>query len=120
MDVKYQEPKELVIHHLYQVSTDELTRLCLSVQSSSRMLFWHNGILFFFYSMPHIMSGTVSDDYLKGREHWEEVFYAEQPKFQESMELEDGEFKGAKLRVVKASNFTPHKEFAEWVVKLKK
>jgi len=120
MEVRYEGTKELIVHHLYKVSAEELARLCLTTSNGTRSLFWHNGILFFFYSMPHIMNGDVVSDFMKGKEHWEEAYYAVQTTFKESLELEDGEFKGAKIRVVNASEFTPHKEFAEWVVKQKK
>jgi hypothetical protein len=119
MEIKHEATKQLIVHHLYKLSPEQLMRLSLSSGHGPRPLFWHNGILFFFNIMPNIMNPEITSEFVKGIEHWEEVCYAEHDKFKETIEIEDGEYKGAKLHVLKADGFTPHKEFAEWASKKK-
>ena len=63
------------------------------------------------------MNPDITKDYIVGREHWEEAYYSELSTYRESIEIEDGGFKGAKVRVVSAAAFSPHKEFVAWVKK---
>ena len=120
MEIKSPGMKELVVHHLYKVNMDELARLCITTSNGIRPLFWDDGILFFFHSIPLIMNTEITNDYINGREHWEEAYYCELAKYKDVIELEDGDFKGAKIRVVRASDFTPHREFVTWVKKTQK
>lgn len=115
MDIKYAETKELYIHHIYKVSVEELAKECISRYTNQKQLFWSNGILFFFEQIPPIMGDEIASDYIKGKEHWLEVYYSDSPKYRESIELEEGDFKGAKIRIIDASEFSPHMEFAKWV-----
>ena len=117
MDITYDGAKELIVHRLYKVSPDELAKTAVSIFGGSKPAYWHDGILFIFQSIPLFMNNGITDDYLKGKEHWQEVYYSELERPRESFEIEDGEFKGAKVRVVTASGFSPHREFAEWVKK---
>ncbi len=117
IEIKNPDMKELVIHHVYKVDTDELAKLSISTSNAMHPLFWHDGVLFFYHQIPLIMNPEVTKDYISGREHWEEAYYSELGAYRDSIEIEDGGFKGAKVRVVKASGFSPHKEFVEWVKK---
>ncbi len=118
MEVKYPEMKELIVHHVYKVDSEELAKLCVGTSNTIHPLFWHDGILFFFHQIPLIMNNEVTNDYINGKEHWEEVYYSELKTYKENIEIEDGSFKGAKIRVVDVGNFTPHKEFVLWIKKL--
>ena len=93
---------------------------CLSRYASQKQLFWSQGILFLFEQVSPIMSDEISSEFIKGKEHWQEAYYAEMPKYKEFIELEEGEFKGAKVRLINADNFSPHMEFAKWVKTAKK
>ena len=66
-----------------------------------------------------LMNPEIVSDFMKGKEHWLEVYYAEMDTIKEEIALEEGEFKGSKMRVVDAGAFSPHKEFAEWAKTLK-
>jgi len=120
MDVKYTEIKELYVHHLYKVSEEELAKECLSRYASQKQLFWSQGVLFLFDAVAPIMGDEIISDFIKGKEHWQEVYYTEMPKYKEFIELEEGEFKGAKVRLVNADEFSPHREFARWVKTVRK
>lgn len=115
MEISEVETKELFIHHLYKVSEEELAKECLSRFSNQKLLFWSNGVLFLFEQIPPIMDNEVSTDFIKGKEHWSEVYYSTMPKYKEYIELEEGDFKGAKVRVIMADEFSPHREFAKWI-----
>ncbi len=115
MEIKLTEPKEVDIHHIYKVSEKELAKECLSRYSGAKLLFWSSGVAFFFELVPPIVSGELADDYIKGKEHWQEVYYSDMSKYKDAIELEDGDFRGAKVRIIDASEFSPHKEFAKWI-----
>lgn len=120
MEIKYTETKELDVHHLYRVSEEELAKECLTRYASQKQLFWSSGVLFLFEQVAPIMGDEIIADYIKGKEHWQEAYYAEMPKYREYIELEEGDFKGAKVRVINADGFSPHNEFAKWVRSVKK
>ncbi len=115
MEVKYEGARELVVHRLYKVSLDEIAKTGVGIFGGSKPLYWHDGIVFIFQPIPLFMNSGITEDYLNGKEHWQEVYYSEMESMKETFEIEDGEFKGAKVRIVKASEFSPHREFAEWV-----
>ena len=46
MEIKNPDMKELVIHHIYKVDTEELVKLSISTSNAMHPLFWHDGILF--------------------------------------------------------------------------
>ncbi len=119
MEITRKDMKELVVHHIYKVDSDELVRLCISTSNGMHPVFWHDGILFFFHQVPLIMNQEVTKDYMNGKEHWEEVYYSELGTYKENIEIEDGGFRGAKIRVINASRFPMHKEFVEWIKKQK-
>ncbi len=115
MDIRYTGTGELNIHHLYRVSVEDLAKECLSRYAGQKQLFWSEGILFLFEQVAPIMGDEIISDFVKGKEHWNEVYYAQMPKYTEYVELEDGDFKGAKVRILNAESFSPHNEFAKWV-----
>lgn len=115
MDIKHAETKELYVHHIYKVSPEELAKECLSRYASQKQLYWCNGILFLYEQILPIMGNEIALDYIKGKEHWQEVYYAEMQHYKEHIELEEGEYKGAKVRIIDASEFSPHSEFAKWI-----
>ena len=119
MQVTHQPPKELIIHKLYKVSKEELAKTAITESQGRGPIYWHYGIAFFFVSFPMLMNTEIISDFMKGKEHWVEVYYADMDTIKEEIELEDGDFKGAKIRVMNAGSFSPHKEFAEWAKTLK-
>ncbi len=68
-----------------------------------------------FEQIPPIVENDISKDYMEGKEHWQEVYYSEMSSYREYVELEGGDFRGAKVRVINAENFSPHSEFAKWI-----
>ncbi len=114
MSVKYVDNSELVIHHAYDVSVDDLMRFCIARSHNSPTLYWANGIAFYYEQIPPMMNAKVEEDFLNGKDHWAEVYYSDMGDYKDTLEMSDGEFRGAKIRVVDASKFMPHKDFAKW------
>ncbi|MDE1768493.1 MAG: hypothetical protein KGH64_03145 [Candidatus Micrarchaeota archaeon] len=114
MSIKYTENSDLIIHHAYRVSENELVSICVNKSHGSPTLYWSDGIIFYFEQIPPIMNSKVEDDFINGKDHWGEVYYADLENYSENLEMSDGEFRGAKIRLINASNFVPHKDFAKW------
>lgn len=114
MSVKYTENADLIIHHAYKVSESDLLAMCITKSHSSPLLYWADGVSFFFEQVPPIMNPKIEEDFVNGKDHWAEVFYADMKNYIDMIEIMDGEFRGAKVRVVNASKFMPHSEFAKW------
>ncbi len=115
MEIKNIETKALYIHHIYKVTEEEIAKECLGHYSGHKEIYWSNGILFMFEQIPPIVENDISKDYMEGKEHWQEVYYSEMSSYREYVELEGGDFRGAKVRVINAENFSPHSEFAKWI-----
>jgi hypothetical protein len=114
MSVRYNDNSDLVIHHAYEVGMDDLVRLCISRSHGSPMLYWADGIAFFYEQIPPMMNAKVEEDFLAGKDHWAEVYYSKVKEYKSVIELDNGEFRGAKIGVVDASKFSMHKDFAKW------
>lgn len=118
MSIKNVDATELVLHHSYGVSADDLLRICLIKSSHSLpTMYWCGGIMFYYEQLLPMLNPEVERDFLSGKDHWAEVYYSECKDYKSVLELNEGEFKGAKIRVIDASGFQPHAEFAEWARK---
>ena len=115
MRIKYIDSSELIIHHAYDVSIDDLMRFCIAGARSSPTLYWADGIAFFYEQIPPMMNARIEEDFVNGKDHWAEVYYSKMKDYKDTLEMNDGEFRGAKIRVVNASKFTPQKDFVKWV-----
>ncbi len=114
VDIQSAEVKTLVLHHVYKVSTSEMIKSSLTPQGIVRPLFWAEGVLFNYYTLPLDVE-DVSKDFLNGKEHWAEVYWTEQPVYKEMIELDEEHLKGVKIRVIDAGAFSPHRELAKWL-----
>jgi hypothetical protein len=118
MVVKYTENSELIVHHAYEVSVEDLMRICITKSHSTPILYWSSGILFSYEQIPPIMNNRIEEDFINGIDHWSEVYYSKIADYRPVMEIDEGEFKGAKVRVIDATTFVPHKDFAVWIKSL--
>lgn len=114
MAINYMEETEVVVHHAYEVSVEDVVRFCITKSHNSPTLYWSEGILFYYEQVPPIMNINIEADFVKGKDHWSEVYYSKLKDYKETMEIDEGEFKGAKIRVIDASKFSPHSEFSKW------
>jgi hypothetical protein len=113
--IKYQPANELIVHEVVQLEMDDLMRGRITPQGSMP-LYWCNGIIFSFSSLP--MSEEITKEYLQGRIHWMEAHYAEMKDYTAIVELKDEQYGGTpqKIRVLDTSKFSGiHTEFVKWL-----
>jgi hypothetical protein len=117
--INYNPIKELVIHEAVELTMDDLMRERITPQGNMP-LYWCNGIVFSFSSMP--MSDEMVKDYMEGKIHWMEAHYTKMDNHQPVVELRDEQYGGAqKIRVIDTTAFsTLHKDFVEWLKTRKK
>ena len=76
--ITYSPIEELVVHEVVEVPKDDLLRERITPQGNMP-LYWCNGILFSFSSIP--MTEEIIRDYLRGKVHWLEIHFAKEPKY---------------------------------------
>ncbi len=109
---------ELVVHETVEVEKEDLLRERVT-PAGTMPLYWCNGILFSFSSLP--MSEEVVKDYLNGKVHWLEVHFARDDKYSPVLSLSEEEYKTSmNIRVIDTSKSTLHKELTKWIKTIKK
>ncbi len=113
VDIVYDPITTLVVHDVAKVAQDDLLRE--RVQPGVTLpLWWCNGILFSFSSVP--MNDEMTRDYLKGKIHWMEVHFSEMKDYKSVLELNDEHYGSTmKIRVIDTSGSKLHKEFTSWL-----
>lgn len=105
--------KEVVVHEFIQIDLDDLMRSRITPQGNMP-LYWCDGILFTFTSMP--WTRDVVRDYLEGKIHWIEVTFTKLDKYQEVLTLNDEHYKAEmKIRVIDTRKSQVHKDFTKWL-----
>lgn len=105
--------EELVLHEYVGVELDDLLRERVT-PAGSMPLYWCNGILFSFSSLP--WTKDVVKDYMTGRIHWAEAHYTKMEKYKPVIELNDDNYKAQiKVRVIDTSRSELHQEFVRWL-----
>jgi len=111
--ISYSPIKEVVIHEAVHVARDDLLRGRVT-PAGNMPLYWCNGLLFTFNSMP--MTRDLVRDYLEGKIHWMEVHYTEMRKYEPIVELDDEQYKAImKIRVIDTSMSALHSEVTKWL-----
>lgn len=111
--ISYSPIKELVVHEAVKIDHEDLMRERITPQGNMP-LYWCDGILFSFTSMP--MTRDLVKDYLNGSIHWMEVHYAEMKKYEPMVELNDEQYKAImRMRVIDTSKSGLHQEFIKWL-----
>ena len=109
-----EEPKEIVVHHLYKVTVEELVKTSL-YEFQGKLPMWSKGIVFLYDRIPPARSGNLQKAYLAGQEHWDELHYAEMEKYCKEYELDESEFRGNKLRIIDVSRFRFFDQVVDWL-----
>ncbi len=113
VDVEHSPVKKIVVHEIYKYDDkEEMVKRVVGFSSNPRPIFWCDGILFVFYMDD---SDDARTEYLKGTMHWDAFTYTEMPAYKESIELDEGMFKGVKVAVIDYSNFVIFKDFMKWI-----
>lgn len=111
--ISYAPIAELVIHEAVEVQRDDLLRERVT-PAGTMPLYWCNGILFSFSSLP--MTDEIVKDYLQGKVHWLEIHFARESKYTPILSLNEDEYKATmNIRVIDTSNSSLHTEVANWL-----
>lgn len=110
--------EELVVHEAIEVDREDLLRERVT-PAGTMPLYWCNGILFSFSSLP--MTDDVVKDYLKGRVHWLEIHFSTNDKYVPVLSLNDEEYKATmSIRIIDTSKSLLHSEVVKWLKSNKK
>jgi len=111
--IELDPPKKLVVHTYYYVSLESFIDEVFSYPNPINV-FWSDGVLFLFTAMDINTSEKLADDYMNGIMHWDYVMFCRQDK-------KINELKGDNIamvtKVIDASNYHPHSDFAKYVKK---
>ena len=111
--VTYSPIEELVIHEVVEVPKEDLLRERIT-PSGNMPLYWCNGILFSFSSIP--MTDEIVRDYLRGKVHWLEVHFTKEQKYVPIMSLNEEEYKATmNIRIIDTSKSSLHTELTKWL-----
>jgi len=111
--ITYAPAQELIIHEIVEISKDDLLRERVT-PAGTMPLYWCNGILFSFSSLP--MTDDITKDYLKGKIHWLEVHFARMNSYVPVLALDEEEYKTKmNVRIIDTSFSDIHKEFSKWL-----
>ncbi len=95
------------------MNKDDLLRSRVT-PSGTMPLYWCDGVLFNFSSLP--MSDDVTRDYLGGKIHWAEVQYAPMKDYVPVLTLSEEEYKTTmNVRILDTGFSNLHQEFAKWL-----
>ncbi len=111
--ISYSPIEELVVHEVVEVQRDDLLRERIT-PSGNMPLYWCNGILFSFSSIP--MTEEIVRDYLRGKIHWLEIHFTKESKYTPVLTLSDEEYKATmSIRVIDTSKSKLHTELTKWL-----
>lgn len=111
--ITYAPIEELVVHEAVEVQKDDLLRERIT-PAGNMPLYWCNGILFSFSSIP--MTEEIVRDYLRGKVHWLEIHFAKEAKYTPILTLNDEEYKATmNVRVIDTSRSGLHTELTKWL-----
>ena len=111
--ITFSPAQELVVHEVVAMERDDLLRERIT-PSGSMPLYWCNGILFGFSSVP--MTEEIVREYLRGKIHWLEVHFARMDKHVPALSFESEEYKATmSVRIVDTSASLLHSEFVSWL-----
>lgn len=111
--ITYAPIDELVVHEAVEVPKDDLLRERITPQGTVP-LYWCNGILFSFSSLP--MTDDIVKDYLRGKIHWLEIHFTRETKYTPVLTLNDEEYKATmSIRVIDTSKSMLHTELTKWL-----
>lgn len=111
--ITYSPIEELVVHEAIEVQKDDLLRERIT-PSGNMPLYWCNGILFSFSSLP--MTDEITRDYLRGKIHWLEIHFSKEAKYTPVLTLTDEEYKATmSIRIIDTSKSQLHVELTKWL-----
>ncbi|MDE1874165.1 MAG: hypothetical protein KGI04_03545 [Candidatus Micrarchaeota archaeon] len=111
--ISFSPATELVVHEVVEATRDDLLLERITPQGNMP-LYWCNGILFSFSSVP--MTEEIIKEYLKGRIHWLEVHFTRMDKHVPVISFESPEYRSTmNVKVIDTSASELHNEFVRWL-----
>lgn len=111
--ITFEPTNEIVIHDIVAVEIEDLLRERVT-PAGTMPLYWCNGVLFSFSSLP--LTEEVVKDYMRGKLHWLEVHYAKMPQYKPVLQLNEDEYKTAlNVRIIDTSKSPVHSELTKWI-----
>lgn len=111
--ITFAPTEEIVVHDVIELPLDDMLRGRVT-PAGIMPLYWCNGILFNFSSMP--MTEEVVRDYVRGKLHWIEVQFTKFPQYRPILSLNDDEYKQqVNVRVIDTSVSPVHQELTKWI-----
>ncbi len=115
--ITFEPTNEVVIHDVVSVGVDDLLRERVT-PAGTMPLYWCNGILFSFSSLP--LTDEIVKDYVRGKIHWLEVHYTKMPDYKPVLSLNEEEYKGTvNVRIIDTSRSNVHSDLTKWLKTLK-
>ncbi|VVB76643.1 Uncharacterised protein [uncultured archaeon] len=111
--ITFSPATELVVHEVVSMTKDDL--LLERITPAGNMpLYWCNGVLFSFSSIP--MTDEIVKEYMKGKIHWLEVHFTSMERYVPVITFESAEYKATmNVRVIDTSASLLHSEFIKWL-----
>ena len=106
--------KKLVVHELYKYKSKEELMERVVRPNEVLPLYWSDGVLFMFFPLG---GNDAKREYLKGILHVHMVGYCVMQEYKRTLELDNEEFKGVKIRVADLSEYEIFKDLAKWLKK---
>ena len=111
--ITYDPWKEIIIHEVFQYDLPELVNLQgLGVPSGQlgSPIYWSNGVAYVHLNMPN--TEEVLKEYLQGRIHWRNLFFAFMPKYQNVILIPEG---NVRIPIINVSKNEKYSDVAEWL-----
>ncbi len=111
--ISYCPINEIVVHEIVPMEYNDLLLERLT-PNGNMPLYWCDGVLFSFNSMP--LTRDVVKDYLQGKIHWMEIHFTGMDNYKPIVEYYDNDFKTTqKIRVFDTSRSLLHRKLIAWL-----
>lgn len=111
--ITYAPIQEVIVHEVVPIDREDLLRSRMT-PAGTMPLYWCDGLLFTFSSMP--WTRDIVKDYLQGKIHWAELHYTKMEKYQPILSLNDETYKQEfKVRIIDTSKSQLHRDMIKWL-----
>ncbi len=115
VEIVYEPWKTIIIHEIFQYNIEMLVNLqALGVPSGQlgSPIYWSNGIAYVHLNMP--TTEEIQKEYLQGRIHWRNLFFASMPKYQSVILIPEG---NVRIPVLDLSENDTSRSITTWLKK---
>ena len=116
-DIAYEPIKKIIVHAMCRHENARDLIMTRMTPIGIMPLYWCDGVLFVYDTAK---GSDASKSFMSGVLHISRLDYAEMKDYKHTIELEDEQFKGAKVNVLNYSNLAHFKDLAKWLKSTKK